>query len=354
MREEYALSASIGIEQPQDPTGAPAKGGGIFKLGSDRTLLEMVIMGAVFLALWPVLGQHRVTDFIIFCILVLSFDLLYGYMGRLSFGHVLYYGIGAYACGAFIVYVTPNPLLGALVGVLAAIPVAMLIGLIVSRADGAPFALTNLAFNQVGLFLAISGLQDWTRGDNGLPSTIMQPVGFFDFHQKDVNFWFAMFWLMVVFYFLKRLTRSPYGILLRSIKEDESRVRFLGYNTFYYKWLTYVLACSIAALPGVLHCLNYTFVAPQSVDPSNNVEIIFASLLGGAGNLYGAVVGGILYRLITNFLPIWVTDWEAFLGVVLLLLVFFFRKGVVGYVTAWWAGRRVPAAQPQPQGGEAL
>ena len=75
-------------------------------------MLEMVVMILVFLALWPVLGQHRVTDFMIFCILVLSFDLLYGYMGRLSFGHVLYYGIGAYICSAFIVYVAPNPLLG--------------------------------------------------------------------------------------------------------------------------------------------------------------------------------------------------------------------------------------------------
>ncbi|MHB1005563.1 MAG: branched-chain amino acid ABC transporter permease [Chloroflexota bacterium] len=342
------------VDLTQHPPGAPAKGGGFLRLSRDRTLLEMAVMVLVFLALWPVLGQHRVTDFMIFCILVLSFDLLYGYMGRLSFGHVLYYGIGAYASSAFIVYVTPNPLLGALVGVLTAIPVAMLIGLIVSRADGAPFALTNLAFNQVGLFLAISGLQQWTLGDNGLPSTIMQPVGFLDFTQKPVNFWFAMFWLLVVFYFLKRLTRSPYGILVRSIKEDESRVRFLGYNTFYYKWLTYVIACSLAALPGVLHTLNYTFVAPQSIDPNGNVEIIFASLLGGAGNLYGAIVGGVIYRLITNFLPIWVTDWEVFLGVVLLSMVFFFRKGVVGYVTTWWSGHQEEALEPRTRGGEAL
>ena len=131
-------------------------------------------------------------------------------------------------------------------------------------------------------------------------------------------------------------------------------MRFLGYNTFYYKWLTYVIACSLAALPGVLHTLNYTFVAPQSVDPNGNVEIIFASLLGGAGNLYGAIVGGVIYRLITNFLPIWVTDWEVFLGVVLLSMVFFFRKGVVGYVTAWWSGRQEKALQPRTRGGEAL
>ena len=329
------------------PAGAPARGGGILKLGADRTVVEMVIIVAAFLALWPVIGQHRVTDFLIFCIFVLSFDLLYGYMGRLSFGHVLYYGIGAYVCSGFIVYATPNPLLGMLAGVVVTALVAMLIGLIVSRADGAPFALTNLAFNQVGFFLASSGLQQWTNGDNGLPSTIMQPVGFLDFLQKPVNYWFAMLWLLAIFYLLKRLTRSPYGILLRSIQEDESRVRFLGYNTFFYKWLTYVIACTLASVAGVLHSLNYTFVAPTTVDPNGNIGVIFASLLGGAGNLYGAVVGGILYMLITNYLPLWVSDWEGFLGLVLLMLVFNFRRGVVGYVTDWWSGRQALAAEPR-------
>ncbi|MHB1160933.1 MAG: branched-chain amino acid ABC transporter permease [Chloroflexota bacterium] len=341
---------STPTETVSEPAGAPAKGGGILALARDRTLLEMAIMVAVFLALWPLIGQHRVTDFMIFCMLVLSYDLLYGYMGRLSFGHVLYYGAGAYICSAFIVYATPNPLLGALAGVALTIPIAMLIGLIVARADGAPFALTNLGFNAVGLFIVQSALQKWTNGDNGLPCTIMQPVGFLDFLQKPVNFWFSMFWLMVVFLFLKRLTRSPFGLLVRSIKEDESRVKFLGYNTFFYKWLTYVIACSLAALPGVLYALNYTFVAPTTIDPNRNIDIIFASLLGGAGNLYGAVAGGILYMLITNYLPIWVSDWEAFLGIVLLVLVFNFRKGLSGFVMERLARRQALAMRSE--GGE--
>lgn len=337
------------VETTKEPRVAPARGGKIPGLGADRTILELVVITAVFLALVPVIAMHRVTDFMIFCIFVLSFDLLYGYMGRLSFGHVLYYGSGAYVASAFINYAMPNPLLAMVAGVAVTMLVAMLLGLIVSRADGAPFALTNLAFNAVGLFLAQSAFAEWTHGDNGLPSTIMQPVGFLDFAQKSVNFWFSLFWLLVVFYFLKRLTRSPYGLLIRSIKEDESRVKFLGYNTYYYKWLTYVIACTLAALPGVLMTLNYMFVAPTTIDPNRNVDIIFASLLGGAGNLYGAVAGGVLYMLITNYLPIWVSDWEAFLGIVLLVLVFNFRRGLSGFVTDWLVRRR---ATVQPKGGE--
>lgn len=343
---------SAQLEIAGKPRGAPAKSEGILAVGRDRTFLEMAVMVAVFLALWPVIGQHRVTDFMIFCILVLSFDLLYGYMGRLSFGHYLYYGTGAYVCSAFIHFVMPNPLLAMVLGIALTIPLAMVIGLIVSRADGAPFALTNLAFNAVGLFMVQSALAKWTDGDNGLPSTNMEAVGFLNFLEKPVNFWFAMFWLLVVFYFLKRLTRSPFGIMIRSIKEDESRVKFLGYNTFFYKWLTYVIACSLAALPGVLMSLNYTFVAPTSIDPNRNIDIIFASLLGGAGNLYGAVAGGVLYMLITNYLPLWVGDWEAFLGIVLLFLVFNFRKGLTGFASEWMARRQARAADAQPQGGD--
>ena len=230
----------------------------------------------------------------------------------------------------------------------------MLIGLIVSRADGAPFALTNLAFNQVGLFLAHLGLQQWTQGDNGLPSTIMQPVGFLDFTQKPVNFWFAMFWLLVVFYFLKRLTRSPFGILIRSIKEDESRVRFLGYNTFYYKWLTYVIACTLAALPGVLHTLNYTFVSPAVGRSQRQCRNHLRQPAGWCRKPLWGVVGGVIYRLITNFLPIWVTDWEVFLGVVLLSWSSSSERASSAYVTAWWSGRQEKPCSQRTRGGEVL
>lgn len=340
---------SAPLEIAEEPQGAGAGRRTVLAMGTDRTLLEMAVIVVVFLALWPLIGQHRVTDFMIFCMFVLSYDLLYGYMGRLSFGHVLYYGTGGYICAFFINYVTPNPLLGMVVGIIAAGLLAMLLGLIVSRADGAPFALTNLAFNAVGLFLAQSFFADWTHGDNGLPTTVMQPVGFLDFAQKPINYWFAMACLLAVFYFLKRLTRSPYGIMVRSIKEDESRVKFLGYNTFYYKWLTYVIACALAAIPGVLMTINYTFVSPHTVDPNRNVDIIFASLLGGAGNLYGAIAGGVLYMLITNYLPLWVSDWEAFLGIVLLILVFNFRRGLSGFVMDRISARQASRAQ----GGEA-
>jgi branched-chain amino acid transport system permease protein len=121
-------------------------------------------------------------------------------------------------------------------------------------------------------------------------------------------------------------------VLIRSIKENETRVKFLGYNTFIYKWITFILSASIAAFAGALSILNYGYVTPSFIDPTRNVEVIFATLIGGPGNLYGAVLGGVIYMAISNYLASYIPRWEMFLGLTLLFVVFRFRKGVWGYI----------------------
>jgi branched-chain amino acid transport system permease protein len=290
----------------------------------------LVITGG-FLLITPILSVHRVTDFMIFCIFVMSFDLMYGYMGRLSFGHMLFLGTGAYSSGLFIKYISGNPLLAILVGIAVAGLLGMLLGLIIVRTTGACFALINLAFNHIGFFLVLSPLREITRGEDGFGVSASK-WGFLNFGSRPIMFGFVLLCLLLVFYVLKQLTSSPYGILIRSIKEDETRVRFLGYNTFLYKWLTFVLAGSIAGLAGSLTALNYNYVNPNAMDVHSNVGVVFACLIGGAGNLYGALIGGVTYMIISNFLPIYIHRWEMFLGFSLLIITFRFRKGVWGYI----------------------
>jgi branched-chain amino acid transport system permease protein len=173
-------------------------------------------------------------------------------------------------------------------------------------------------------------------------------LGFLNFSNPTFKFWFVLLCLLLVFYILKRLTSSPYGILIRSIKEDETRVRFLGYNTFFYKWLNFVLAGGVGGLAGTLTALNYNFVNPNSMDVMGNVGVVFASLIGGAGNLYGALVGGVAYMLISNYLPIYIHRWEMFLGISLLVIVFKFRKGVWGNIQEAWEYIQKRKGVPQP------
>ena len=322
----YKLNSDKGNELSVPLKNAPMKEHGV---------IDFLVIAAGFLLITPILSAHRVTDFMIFCIFVMSFDLMYGYMGRLSFGHMLFLGTGAYCSGLFIRYISGNPLLAILVGIFMAGLLAMLIGLVIVRTTGACFSLINLAFNQIGFFLVLSPLRGITRGEDGFGVRVSS-FGFFNFANTTFKFCFVLLCLLLIFYFLKRLTTSPYGILIRSIKEDETRVKFLGYNTFFYKWLTFVLAGGVGGLAGTLSALNYNFVNPNMMDVHSNVGVVFASLIGGAGNLYGALVGGVVYMLISNFLPIYIHRWEMFLGFSLLIIVFKFRKGVWGNIQDIW------------------
>jgi branched-chain amino acid transport system permease protein len=297
----------------------------------ERGFINFLAITGGFLLITPLLSVHRVTDFMIFCIFVMSFDLMYGYMGRLSFGHMLFLGTGAYCSGLFIKYVSGNPIFAILVGIAVAGLLGMLLGLIIVRTTGACFALINLAFNHIGFFLVLSPLREITRGEDGFGVSASK-LGFLNFGSRPIMFGFVLLCLLLVFYVLRRLTSSPYGILIRSIKEDETRVRFLGYNTFLYKWLTFVLAGSIAGLAGALTALNYNYVNPNAMDVHSNVGVVFACLIGGAGNLYGGLIGGVTYMIISNFLPIYIHRWEMFLGISLLIITFRFRMGVWGYI----------------------
>ena len=306
----------------------------------DRAWLDILIVGACFLLLVPVLSMHRVTDFMIFAIFALSFDLMYGYMGRLSFGHLLYLGTGAYCSGLYLKYIGHNPFLAIAAGVASAAVLAIILGPIIVRTTGACFSLINLAFNHVGFFLVLSPLKKITNGEDGF-GVHASSFAFFNPASKSGMFIMVLLCLLLTFYILRRMASSPFGIMIRSIKENENRVRFLGYNTYLQKWVTFVVACAIAGLAGTLTALNYNYVNPNVMDVHSNVGVVFACLIGGAGNLYGVIVGSLVYMLISNFLPIYIQRWEMFLGITMLLIIFKFRKGIWGYVVDYFDKRKL-------------
>src|SRR5271169_4732799 len=216
-----------------------------------KILIDLMVIAGAFLLALPLLGVNRTTDFIIFCVFVLGFNLLYGYMGRLSFGHMLYLGTGAYAVTLCAEHVSKNPFVAVMAGIAAGAIIGALLGPIIVRATGAAFALINLAFNQIGHFLVVVSFSKYTGGEDGM-SAVFSKVGPIDFGKKNIMFALALLCLLATYYFLRRLTSAPYGILVKSIKENEVRVKFLGYNTFVYKWITFIFSTSIAALAGSL------------------------------------------------------------------------------------------------------
>ncbi|MGO9622585.1 MAG: branched-chain amino acid ABC transporter permease [Desulfobaccales bacterium] len=294
---------------------------------------DLLVIAALFLLLMPLLSADRTIDFMIFCIFVLAYDLLYGHMGRLSFGHMLYLGVGAYAFALSGEHLSGNPFLALLIAVGSGAAVGLILGPIIVRTTGACFALINLAFNQLGFFLALVAFSRWTGGEDGM-SASFQKVWIFNFANRMIVFYFTLVCLLLVIFLVRRLTNSLFGLLLRGIKENETRVQFLGYNTFAVKMVAFIVSTSLSSFAGALFILNYSYVTTSFIDPLRSVEVIFASLIGGAGSVYGALIGGVSYKLISNYLPNYIQRWEMFLGVVLLLLVFKFRTGVWGYVVA--------------------
>lgn len=312
-----------------------------------RVLVELGIVLVSFLVLLVVTGFrfYWITDFLIFCMLVLSYDLLYGYLGALSFGHMLYYGAGAYMAGTWVAYFNNSPLLALLAALIVTGVVAAAVGWIAVQTHGAAFALLTMAFNELGYFVVHTPLSPITKGDDGLIASPGPLFGILRFGRDEHAFLVVIVIFLAVFLFLRLLTRSPFGVMARSIKENETRVKFLGYSTHRYKWIAFVVAAMVAALAGGLFTLVQGFVSPRAISTLSNIEIIFAILIGGAGSLYGAIVGGVILMLIKNYLPtligsleqsmgITLPQWELWLGIVLLAVVFAFRKGVVGFILA--------------------
>jgi branched-chain amino acid transport system permease protein len=307
-------------------------------------LLDIPIIAAGFLVILPLLGINRTTDFIIFCVFVLGFNILYGFMGRLSFGHMLYLGTGAYTITLFSEHVSQNPLLAILASLVAGALIGVILGPIIVRTTGACFALINLAFCQVGYFLVLVAFSRYTGGEDGM-SAYFSKLSFLNFGNRYVVFGFVLFCLLLTYYLLKKFTSSPFGVLIKSIKENETRVKFLGYNTFTYKWVTFIISTTVSAFAGALSILNYGYATPSFIDPSRAVEVIFAALIGGSGSLYGSIIGGVVYMAISNYLASYVPRWEMFLGFALLVVVFRFRTGVWGFIVGLLSRKRKALAR---------
>jgi branched-chain amino acid transport system permease protein len=286
---------------------------------------------------------NKVTDFVIFCIYVLGFDILYGHLGRISFGHTLYLGTGAYGAAMCAKYLVPDPFLAIAVGVTAGALVGLILGPIAVKTKGAAFALINVAFNQLGYFIVLVALAKYTGGEDGV-SLDFRHYGFVNFSNVHFLFAFCLASLVAVYYLMHRLYSSAFGAMLLGIKENETRVRFLGYNTQAYKLAAFIISTSVSAFAGSLFVINYGFANPGFMDPARNVEVIFAALIGGPGTEFGAVVGGTSYMVISNYLAKYITRWEMFLGAALLVIAFGFRKGIMGYVREL-VDRRIKAGE---------
>jgi branched-chain amino acid transport system permease protein len=275
--------------------------------------------------------QGLAIEIFILTIYALSFDVIFGITGMLSFGHSMFFAVGAYLTGIAIKSFGLS--LPATLGwlVVASVVQALLFGLVLPRVKGITFALVTLGLGSVFHILVMSSeFGKYTGADVGLQGVIVP--AFISPANERLRFYFVALTVMVLIYLLyQRFVNSPTGRVCVAIRENEGRAQMLGYNTFYFKLAALMLSSLTAALAGFLHTLYQPIVSPNTAGLGYTVTALLILLIGGVGTLNGAFVGAIVFRLLDYGLRRYIGESASFInGAIYVLFVLFIPYGIVG------------------------
>ena len=276
-------------------------------------------------------------DMLILAILALSLDLLVGSAGMPSLGHAAYFGAGAYAAAiAGQRLGSDDLLLGLGAAIVVSALLALAIGAVAVRAAGIFFLMLTLAFAQMVFAIAFQAA-DITGGSNGF-SGVRRPMLFgLDFNGPDALFHLVAVVFLIVLLLVWRIRSSVYGRALVGLRENERRMRALGYDTTRLRLSAFVLAGAIAGVGGALQAYSIRFVSPNDVGVARSVEGFVSVLIGGLSTLLGPVIGAVVVLFIERVLPSYIAFSETVLGLVFIVFVLAARQGIVGLVRASYA-----------------
>jgi len=281
------------------------------------------------------------TKILIYGLLVMSLDLLVGYTGLLAFGHAAFFGIGAYTTGILIKhYGITSFWLSAPAAVLMAVLAALVFGLVALRASAIYFLLITLAIGQLihGIVhTSARPLGALTGGSDGLGGIPYPDIGFsFSFSPNSFYYFTFVIFIMCAL-LLYWITKSPFGYSLQGIRESEIRARALGYNTWLYRYIAFVIGGLFAGVAGVLYVHYNGFISPEGVGMGASGLLWLMLILGGSGTLWGGFIGGriilSLQYFVSGFTP---QRWPLILGVCFVGIIMFYRGGILPQLIIFW------------------
>jgi branched-chain amino acid transport system permease protein len=304
-----------------------------------KTNVVYVLLVALMVVL-PLISNSRtltilLTQFCIFAILAMSYDILLGYTGIISFGHAMFFGMGAYTTAIMLSDFGPT------IGIfIASIAVGVVLSMIVSVISGALtlrlkkhfYAMFTMAIS--GLFLVVA--EKWrtvTKGNDGF--TFRAPE---IFRERLYFYFFVLICLVVIFILLKRFVASPFGKVLVAVRENEQRTRSLGYKTLGYKIIASVVAGAVASLAGSLYAVSLRFVNTSVMTMDITLDALLMTIIGGVGTLIGPILGAGVIEFTQHYLSGLARDypiferWIIFFGILYILAVIFFPRGIVGTI----------------------
>jgi len=302
-------------------------------------LIAMAVMAAC-LAMAPFVGIYPVflMKALCFALFACAFNLLIGFGGLLSFGHAMFLGTAGYICAhAAKVWGWP-PEAAILAGTGAAAALGLVTGLLAIRRQGIYFAMITLALAQMIYFFCLQA--PFTGGEDGIQSVPRGKLfGVLDLSGTLTMYYVVLVIFIAAFALIYRVINSPFGQVLKAIRENEPRAISLGYDAERYKLLAFVLSATLAGLAGSTKAIVFQLASLTDVHWTMSGEVVLMTLLGGMGTVFGPVVGAFIIIGLENYLSSfgeWVT---VITGGIFVVCVLAFRRGIVGEIMAWWTQR---------------
>jgi branched-chain amino acid transport system permease protein len=295
----------------------------------------------------PTFYVSLLTQTWIFAIVAMSLDLLVGFTGLVNFSQAALFGIGAYtvAIGATRFHVTAFVPVMAL-GIVCAMLTAAIFGLVALRSEGVGFIIITIALNEIVWGLAYQWVSV-SGGDNGITGIVRPHVGPFDVSANTGYYYVCLACFVISLVLLMVIVRSPFGLVLKGVRETPRRMRALGYNVWFYRYVALMISGGFAGAAGVLFAWYNQFVGPVALSLDQSTQILIIVILGGIGTLYGQVFGALVVVFLSNELSAVTQRWEMVLGVIYFAVVMYAPGGLVVLVPRLWnrvLGRGAPAA----------
>jgi branched-chain amino acid transport system permease protein len=284
----------------------------------------------------PEFWRRFVTEILIWGLLAMSSDILIGYTGMVSFGHSAFFGLGMYGAAAALLAVKPaNLWLALLAGLVAAGVIAAFVAFFATRLREIYFSITTLVFSQI-FYVIIFTWTEVTGGENGL--TFSQPAlripGLFDVRFTPASLhWFVLAVVVISYLVLRRVTQSPFGMVLQSIRENEPRTRAIGYHVERYKIVAVLLSGLFAGLAGVLYAIQNKFAAPDFVFFVVSGEVVIFNVMGGMGTLVGPIAGAAFFLVLREVVSRYLIEYYLIpVGIIFTAMVIFLPQGLLGFL----------------------
>jgi len=296
--------------------------------------------------------QGMMTRVLIFALFAISLDIIMGYTGMRSFGHAAFFGMGGYTVGLLAVHYNIDsfwlvlPITLILCAILSAI-----IGYFSLRVTGVHFLLVTMAFGQL-LYVVATKWYSFTGGTDGLIGIPRPNLGFEIDWTASKIYYFVLIIFVICYYLIHRFMQSSYGRALLGVRENEGRMRSIGFNTWALKYMGVILAGVFAGVAGLLFAYTYQAMVPNNFALETSALPMLMVIMGGGATVWGPALGAVVIVLVQNFAGIYMPDrWPLILGVLYVLCVMFLRGGFARFLTsAWeWVGNRFLFAEKAPK-----